>query len=225
MKKTVLWILLDSIFVILFNTFFFVIGGADHNASVWISYGFIHFSYLMVLLTPYLVRKGKSATILSLSIYSISIFYFSVVRVTGIIFILIAPESHIAALLIQLCIAGIYGGILISNLIANEHTADTEVKRQYEIAYVKDASIRLKGLLHSVSDIEAKKGIERVYDAVYSSPAKSHPDIAQMESQILQTIYELENAVSTQNIDAIVSLAHSLLAAVNERNMRLKTLN
>ena len=44
-KKIALWIILDLIFLIVFNTVFFVAGGADHPASVWISYGFIHFAY------------------------------------------------------------------------------------------------------------------------------------------------------------------------------------
>ena len=40
-KKTVLWIILDLIFLAIFNTVFFVMTGLQHPASVWISYGFI----------------------------------------------------------------------------------------------------------------------------------------------------------------------------------------
>ena len=105
--------------------------------------------------------------------------------VTGTIFILISPDSCKAALLVQLCIAGPYGISLISNMIANEHTADAEEKRQYQIDYVKNASAELKSLLDSISDKEAKKEVERVYDALYSSPVKSHPSLAQTESQVL----------------------------------------
>ena len=57
-KKNVLWILLDLVFLIVFNVVFFVAGGTDHPASVWISYGFIHFSYIMLLITPILIRKS-----------------------------------------------------------------------------------------------------------------------------------------------------------------------
>lgn len=56
-KKSLLYILLDLIFLAVFNTVFFVVGGTEHPASVWIAYGFIHFSYIMVLVTPFLVRK------------------------------------------------------------------------------------------------------------------------------------------------------------------------
>ena len=226
MKKTkVLWIILDLIFLTIFNVLFFILGGVEQNASVWVSYGFIHFAYFMLLLTPVLIRKGKSAAVFGFSLYSISAAYFLVEFVTGIIFILISPENSIAALLIQLCFVGLYVVILLSHIIANEHTADAKERRQCQIAYVKDASVKLKGLLDSVSDKDAKKKVERVYDAVYSSPVKSHFNLAQMEFDILQSIDELEDAVLAGNKEVIITLANSLLSAVNERNIRLKTLN
>jgi signal transduction histidine kinase len=224
-KTNVLWIILDLIFLVIFNVFFFVLGGVEHNVSVWISYGFIHFSYFMLLLTPLLIRKGKSSAVFGFSLYSISSLYFIIEFITGIIFILVSPDNYTAALLVQIGIAGLYGIILISHIIANEHTADVKEKRQYQVAYVKDASAKLKGLLESISDKDLKKKVERVYDAIYSSPVKSHPNLAQMEYHILESIYELEDAVSNGNKDNIISLANSLLVAVNERNMQLKTHN
>ncbi|HPR94348.1 MAG TPA: hypothetical protein PKW67_09850 [Syntrophomonadaceae bacterium] len=80
-------------------------------------------------------------------------------------------------------------------------------------------------MLESVSDKEAKKKVERVFDAVYSSPVKSHPNLAQMENCILQSINELEEAISGGSKENIISLSNSLLSAADERNMRLRTLN
>jgi len=224
-KKTVLWIILNSIFLILFNTFFFILGGTEHNVSVWISYGFIHFAYFMLLFTPILMCKGKRSDVFGLSIYSVSIAYFIIALVAGIIFILVAPEGNNAALLVQLCITGFYGIVLISSMIANERTADAEEKRQYEIAFVKDASARLKSLLDQTNDNDVKKGIEKAYDAVYSSQVKSHPDLVQIENQILQSINELEKGIISRNKEHIVTIARTIVVAINERNTRLKSLN
>lgn len=223
-KENMLWIILDSIFIIIFNSLFFILGGIDHSASVWISYVFIHFGYFMLLLTPKLIRKGKSAAVFGFSLYSISSVYFLVEFFIGLIFILIAPESSNASFIIQLCIAGLFGIMLVSYMIANERTADAEEKRQYQIAYVKDASAKLKNLLESISDKEAKKKVERVYDTLYSSPVKSHPDLAQMENSILASIYKLEDTVFSGDKQSIMSLANSLLSLVNERNSLLKRL-
>ena len=125
--------------------------------------------------------------------------------------------------MVQLCIAGLYGVILIANLLANERTADAEEKRQYEIYYVKEASAKLKGILDRTSDKEARKKVERVYDAVYSSPVKSHPDLAGVESNIMNLISNLEQAVIANDTEQISLISDTVLATVNERNKGLKT--
>jgi len=265
MKKTNgLWTILELIFLVIFNVLFFVLSGFRHNAIVWTSYGFIHFAYLMLLLTPSFIRKGKSAVVFGFSLYSISVVYFILEFVIGITFILASsPSSYIAELLVQLSpilrlffaladsyiaalrlfftlidsyaaalsvqlsLAGVYGIVLILNMIANKHTADAEEERQHQIDYIKNASLELKLLMDSISDKEAKKNIEKVYDAIYSSPVKSHfdLDVLEIESNILKSIRSLKELASTGNKETINPLVNSLLSEINERNMRLKTLN
>ena len=41
-RKSVLWTLLDLVFLIAFNLIFFIVSGLTHTISVWISYTFIH---------------------------------------------------------------------------------------------------------------------------------------------------------------------------------------
>jgi hypothetical protein len=222
MKKTsVLWFILDLIFIIIFNTIFFVIGGIKHNVSIWASYGIIHFAYFMLLLTPKLIRRGKSSALFGFSLYSISAAYFLIEFVTGIVFILFHSENYKVVFLVQFCIAGLYGIMLISNMIASEHTANAEEERHYQIAYVKDASGRIKRLLDNISDKETRKEIENIYYVIYSSPVKSHPELVEMEQRIIASIDELKDSISKGNKESIVSLSNSLLSAVNERNMRL----
>jgi hypothetical protein len=226
MKKiNVLWIILDLIFLGTFNFIFFISSGTEHNVPVWVSYGFIHFAYLMLLLTPKLIRKGKSSAVFGFSLYSISVIYFLIEFVTGIVFIVIYPEGEKIALLVQPCIAGLYCILLISHMIANEHTANTEEERQHQLNYVKDATFQIRELLERIDDKEAKKKVEKVYDAINSSPVKSHANLVQIEERILQSINDLENAVSAGNKEDIFSLANTLLSAVNERNMRLRNIN
>jgi hypothetical protein len=226
MKKTnILWIILYSIFLIIFNLFFFLLGGTQHAMSVWISYGFIHLAYFLLIATPFLTRKGKSSTLFGLALASISAGYFLLEFVIGLVFIFIASEDIKATLLVQVCIAGLYASILIVNMLANEHTADAEYKRQNEIDYVKRASAQIKGFFDQIQDKEAKRKVERVYDTLCSSPTKSPPDLEQLENNMLQTINELEDAISAGNKDDIISLANTLLSSVIKRNTRLKSLN
>ena len=222
---SVQWIILNSIFLVVFNALFFVLGGTDRNTSVWISYGFIHFAYFMLLLTPRLTRGEKSWTALGFPLYVISAVYFLVELFIGSAFILIAFENYTGSFLVQLCIAGLYAIALVSNMIANEWTAESEKVRKSQISYIKESSVKVKSLLDSVNDKEAKKKVERVYDALYSSPVKSHPDLEAEENRILQSIRALEEAVFSGNTDNIISLAGSLETAINERNRRLAAYN
>lgn len=129
-KKTLLHIILDAIFLIVFNAVFFTIGGTDHPASVWISYGFIHFSYLMILITPRLIRKSSSAAVFGFSLYAVSAVYFIVEFFVGLAFILLRSDTIKIALTVQIVIAGVYGAILVSNMIANEYTADALERKE-----------------------------------------------------------------------------------------------
>jgi len=204
---------------------FFILGGTDQSFSAWISYGFIHLAYLLLVATNLFVRRGKSAAIFRFSIFSISSTYFFLVLITGIIFILISPTDYKAALLVQLCITGIYTVVLFSNMIANEHTAETEEKRQYQIDYVKNTTAEISSILNIIDNTEVKKKLEKVYDVLNTSPVKSHPDLLSIESQIIASIPNLKKAVSDNNKEAIVSQADTMLTMVNERNRHLRLLH
>jgi hypothetical protein len=220
-----LWVILDIILLILFTAFFFILGGTVHPIAIWISYGFIHFAYSMLLLTPFLIRQGKRSSVFGFSLYSISGLYFLVELIIGSVFII---QSHLdpkITLLVQLCLAGIYGIILISNLVANENTANAEEARQDQIDFIKDCSANIKLLLNETTDISTRKKIEKLYDTLNASPVKSHKEVDQIEARILIVINELSDAVHSINIDSPSKLAEDIISLINERNMKLKGLN
>lgn len=225
MKKKMLWLILDSVFLVFFNAFFFLLGGVDHNASVWISYLFIHFAYLMLLLTPYFIKKGESAVIFGFALYSVSAYYFILEATIGILFILSSPESYKVTLLSQGLIAGLYIVLLISNMLANERTAEKEEKRQVEISYVKKTASELSSIMSDIDDAGLRKKVEKVFDALKSSPARSHPDVAGIENDILISIREIKDALQTEDESFITNKINTLLRLISERNSRLKLLN
>lgn len=221
-KKSVLWILLDLIFLAVFNTVFFVAGGTDHTASVWISYGFIHFAYLMVLVTPFLIRKSSSAAVFGFSLYSISSTYFLLEFVVGLIFIFMKSESYKASLIVQVIVAGIYAVLLLSHLIANEHTADSVERHEEEVAYIKTASSRVKALIGKANDKKANKEIEKAYDTLHSSPSKTVTTVRSIESNVMNKVAELEGAVSDQDTATIITIAGEIVALMEERNRKIR---
>lgn len=224
-KKSVLWIILDLVFLIVFNTVFFVAGGFEHPASVWLSYGFIHFAYLMVIATPFLTRKSSSAAVFGFSLYSISSTYFLVEFIIGLIFIFLRQENVKAALIVQVIIAGIYAIILISHLLANESTADSVERREEEVSYIKTAASRVKVLMRKLDNKKANKEIEKAYDLLHSSPSKSISTVKALESEILSKVTDLEDAVKSGSVPNAITFAGEIINLTEERNRKIRLFN
>lgn len=221
-KKSVLWILLDLVFLIVFNIVFFVMGGAQHPASVWISYGFIHFAYIMLVVTPFLIRKSSSAAVFGFSLYSISSAYFFAAFIVGVIFIAAHPENYKWSLIVQVVIAGFYAIMLISNMIANEHTADSIERHEMELQYVKESSAMLKGIMEMASDKALKKKIEKAYDLLHSSQVKSSGAVRDYEVTVMDLIEVLEQHVARNDVAAANTTLDKIMKNANERNRRLR---
>ena len=226
-RVNILWLLLDSLFLIVFNLLFFMlVNTGDAKTSVWISYGFIHFSYFVLLITPLLIRKGNSiVTDYRRPLYAITSTYFLTALLVGVTLILIAPETVKVTIIIQVVLATLFWGWLLIHLIANEHTADSAEHRESELQYIKESSVKLQSVLRQITDKTAAKKVEQVYDLIHSSPAKSNADVRSLEQQIISEIDRLESAVSRNDTEQIASIADKIHKLVEERNRQLKISN
>ena len=221
-KKTILYLLLDFVFLAIFNLIFFMVGGSEHPASVWISYGFVHFAYIMLIITPILTRKSSSNAVMGFPLYTVSATYFLVEFIVGLIFILIGSESYTAALIVQVIMLGIYALLLIPNLITNEQTAENIERHEREVAYIKEASSRVKLLVDKMNDKGANRVVEAVYDLLHSSPTRSHSTVKILEEEIISKVSELDLAVSSNDISKVLSISKEVIAMVEKRNRKLK---
>jgi hypothetical protein len=213
---------MESVFLVVFNILFFMWGGWEQGPAAWISYVFIHLAYATLLVTPMLVRGGKSAPIFGASLFGIASVYFAVEFVVGLVFIIALPHSFVPALSIQLIMAGLYVVIAILSMIANERTAQAESSHQHDLEFVKRSTLQAKRIVDSASEASMRKTVEQVYDTVRTSPVKSHPQVSEFELSILGSLGQLESAVSMNDHEKTQVLARSLLGAINERNNWLK---
>jgi len=225
-RVNILWLLLNSLFLIVFNFLFFMLSDFGNcNNSVWLSYGFIHFSYILLLLTPFFARRGKVEYIYRRPPFFVTTTYFLIQLGVGITFILIAPETVKVALIVQVILAGLFLTWLLAHLIANEHTADSAERREPELQFIKESSAKLQTVLQQITDCATAKKVERVYDLLHSSPAKSNADVRPLEQQIISEIERLESVVSQNETEQIVSIADKIYRLVEERNRQLRTSN
>lgn len=221
-KKNVLWLLLDLVFLVIFNVVFFVLGGTEHSASVWISYGFIHFSYIMLMITPKLIRKSSSSAVFGFSLYSISSAYFLIAFIVGVIFVFVRSESYKVSLVSQVIIAGLYLIMLISHMIANEHTADSIERHEMELQYVKESSAKIKGIMGSVEDRKLKKQIEKAYDLIHGSQTKSNNAARDYELTVMDLLEVLEQNIKRNDLVAASTTLDKIIKNAEERNRRVR---
>jgi len=226
MKKTkIFWYLLDSIFLIVFNLYFFLLKGIEQPASVWISYASIHLAYFMLLITPSFVRKGSVSADYGRPLFVITTSYFFLALIVGVVFIAFSPESITVALLVQVTIAAIFAILLLTNLIANDHTADNIERHEVELKYVKESSSKLDSLLKQISDNAISKKVEKAYDLIHSSQVKSSNNVKSIEQDVISEIDNLEKALQKNNFENIQMIVDKICNLANERNRQLKLLN
>jgi signal transduction histidine kinase len=226
MKKTKkFWHMLDLIFLIVFNLYFFLLKGVENPASVWISFASIHFAYLILLITPFIVRKGSVSADYGRPLFVITTSYFFLALIVGVVFIVISPEVITVALLVQVTIAAIFAILLLTNLIAIEHTAVNIERHEVELKYVKESSSRLEALLKQISDNSLRKKVEKAYDLIHSSQVKSTYDVKSIEQDVISEIDNLEKALQKNNFDNIQMIVDKICSLANDRNRQLKLSN
>lgn len=224
MKKiTILRVLLAVVFLLVFNILFYTVCGTENSVSVWVSYGLIHFSYILAIATPFLSKNDAVTTpVLGLSLKSISIIYLCVEFVVGIIFIFIGSNSYRLSLIVQSIILAVYLLTLFYNMIINKNTSDSVRRHEAENVYIKRNSLRVKMLLDKSSDKKVDKIIESVYDALHSSPTQSKTETKGYEVKIVEKISELENAVALKDLDSVKSISDTIITLIEKRNSALK---
>lgn len=224
-KETILHVVLRIIFLLVFNVFFFVIFGIHHLVSVWIAYGFIHFSYIMFVLISKIFDDDFSTYELKLSNKAISLVYFIFTVTECIIFIILKMTKYKLCLLINVFVTGTYFMILIINTLVNNQTAIHADIHENELKYIKDSTSKLRFLMEMRFDKNIERQLQNLYDLIHSSPTKSDESIYYYEQKVLTSINILSEELRSNNFSNIDGLIESIRINASERNRILGLLN
>ncbi len=222
MKKTVLSTLLSgAIFLGIFNLLFFMIGETPHPISVWISYGFIHASFILSLIIPLATSGRKDFARQSNVSYMFTLPYFVLSFIISVIFMIAAPESEAgikACWIIQVVLLAIFLIAFLPIYFANAHTNQEVARQGREARFIQNASSKVKMLRDRVYDIEIAKQMDLLYNTIASSPIKSSREVQDLEFRMLSQLADLEDAVDDKNYEEVNKIATKLLRGVQERN-------
>ncbi|CAG7653998.1 hypothetical protein PAECIP111802_05646 [Paenibacillus allorhizosphaerae] len=222
MRKRInsLWIVLSLVFVVILNIIIFLIN-TNFTTTFWVSYGFIHFAYLMLVISSSSMPKAKNELVFGYPLIYVSSLYFICAFLIGSIFIYFKNASFISSFIPQLIIAGLYVQAYISNIIINEKTISNEIESQYHISYIKNAASELSLLMVQSTDPIVKKKLEKLYDSFRSSQVKSYPSLFEIEERIKQHLQILKANLQTNDYSEVNHVIETINGLLMERNGKI----
>ena len=209
--------------VAVLNIVFFSWFGATKNpASVWISYGFIHFSLVSILVTACLGKKYGNVGNIAATLQLTSVLYFISEFIAGVVFIILRQKFFQIALTVQIVMAGLYAIGVIYNLKNSDLTLDQTNSASSEKITVKLMESKLKSLLRTCEDEATKGKLEQAYELVKSSPVAASNSTNMTEETMNETIREIEAALKGNDYESAGVSIDNLIDLANERNDLLK---
>ena len=219
MKNNIFRIALFTIPIIAFNVLFFLIGGTKHPTSVWIAYAAIHLAWIICLCTPMMFNKNDHP-VNSYVLSSLTLTFFSVQMVVGIIIILIAPQSYIWPLVVEVVLFVAFLVALLVNAWGNSVTAAEEKVRVENKENSMNHAMRVKMLVSKTQDPALRRQIMACYDHLLRTPLKNSSTVDQLYSEMDSVISKLEYDAPT--LEGMSEHLEELQNLISQRDQMLK---
>ncbi len=224
-KNKILLTIIDAIFIVAFNLYFFLFYEGSFYPSVWFSYGMIHFAYCSIIIVPLFLSKSSVATDVFRPIYIVTLTYFFIELFIGLMCICFSTENFKSPFIIQISTFLLFLFFICINLLIAEHTVSNISKQKREKQFIQTVSILLKTTLEDIEEDTLRLAIEKTYDIIRCSPSQTRKDVEFIENEIIELASNLQDAVNQKEIDIIENLNKQLIKKINERNILFKTRN
>ena len=222
MKTTLIRIVFTLVFLVVFNTLFFLLSGTDNPTSVWVSYAYIHVAYFTILFLPVLKTKGDASYYLSSVLYGQAITYFVLELLAGVVFIVYRMESPVWSLVVQTALWLIFVVLILGNAWANQATAQSLEKRKQDIDAYQSMRMSLKRLMAKTDKPELKRLIADCSDKLEASSSRQTQESEKIDIEIEQAIASLRQSITDGDVEESTSLARQLAGLIEERKTILK---
>lgn len=217
MKTTLIRIVFTLVFLVVFNTLFFLLSGTDNPTSVWVSYAYIHVAYFTILFLPVLKTKGDASYYLSSVLYGQAITYFILELIAGVVFIVYRMESPVWSLVVQTALWLIFVVLILGNAWANQATAQSLEKRKQDIDAYQSMRMSLKRLIAKTDKPELKRLIADCSDKLEASSSRQTQESEKIDIEIEQAIASLRQSITDGDVEESTPLARQLAGLIEER--------
>ena len=210
------------ILLAVFNVSFFTITKATCTFSMWISYAFIHFSFLMFFLSPLFIRNSKNSRHVAIkSITLITAIYFIVTLGIGIFF-LFNPILVVFQYSVETIVTGIYFIILIITISINNKIASDEITFSKEKMFLNNIFVKAEFLKSKLTDSDLRTELEKLQEESKYSPTKSSDAVKETENQIISLLDEITLNVEKQKEEEYFSKIINCRNLLKQRNLKLR---
>ena len=219
MKKKVLLLILESLFVIIFNVMFFLLGGHEGaRASRWISYAGIHIAYALMIITPILLKHSKTDTAFGFPISAISAVYFVAEFLLALIFVLFNPVGWKACFLMQLILLAIYAVFVLVLLISDVSAREKEAKKLQTGKFVGDAKDELTAIMKKTRNSDIIAVLDTVREKLEISSLDSVAEALPVEDEFMKQLKRIKVSAEMKDLARVTDDAQDAKELLSKRN-------
>lgn len=210
------------ILLAVFNVSFFTITKAECTFSMWISYGFIHFAFLMFFLSPLFTRKSRNSRHVAIeSIALVTAIYFVATLLVGLFF-LFNPLLVLFQYSVEAFITGIYLIILLITIVVNNRIADNDNAADAEKQLLNNIYVKAEFLKTKSGDAQVITELNALQEDSRYSPTKSSTAVKEYEMQILSNLDEITWDVEKVTSEEFLLKVKNCRDLLKQRNLMLK---
>ncbi len=225
LKSTAL-LIMALIFIVINVVFFLWVDASKCGLAEWYAYGFMAFSFLFACISI-LIYNGRSDEVYSLTTVYIPLKYFyvqtvlSALGVVGAMYIRAMPDIagsasffivHYATVLltIYLIVMVVYLVRFIMHSAANKATEESLQQQYEEHAYVRDVAPVLANYMPLITDANAKKAVNNLYETIRFSANKTSAQGQANRIAVTEGVDQLTGLIEAQDWQAVMALATRL---------------
>lgn len=215
-------IIIKAVLLAIFNVSFFTITKAECTVSMWISYAFIHFAFLMFFLSPLFVRGSKNSRhVATESVSLITAVYFVVTLAVGVFFLL-NPLLVLFQYSVEVIVTGIYLIVLLVTIVLNNNIAKNEKEIAEDKQFLSNVFVKTEFLKSKLSEKEAAEQLEKLQEESRYAQVKSSPSVKDMEGQVLSILDDISCNIENISSNDAVSKISKCRDLLKQRNLMLK---
>lgn len=220
-----------AIALVVFNVITFAvtaetIGFGAVTASFWIGYAFITIAFIgnLVCSLFFFKEENKGKVFLNLPIITISYSALCVSLIVGAVAMAVPAIPYWVGIIVDVLVLAFYAIAILKASAAANIVSDIDKKIKTQTFFIKSLTVDAETLMARAKNDEIKAEVKKVYEAIRYSDPMSNEALASIETKIQNEFNSFDNAVISDDIDLVKSIAEELINLINERNNKVRVL-